>query len=193
MWSGYFARGKDLGFLLPTLTAIENQLSALLEDNTLVKPLINVLKAGISKRFGEIKNNTDAQLAAVVHPQFKLYWLDDETQKAQLVSTLKSRIDNMIQEENKEIGNEISPSQQLEDFSTNFFGAFSTKRQKIDCVVGVEEASRYLADVSSELSSLNQYPHIKQLYTTLNTGLPASAAVERLFSLGGRTFSPASL
>ena len=39
-------------------------------------------------------NNTNAQLAAVVHPQFKLYWLDDETQKAQLVSTLKSRIDN---------------------------------------------------------------------------------------------------
>ena len=83
-----------LGFLLPTLTVIENQLNALLEDNTFVKPLIDVLKAGISKRFGEIKNNTDAQLAAVVHPQFKLYWLDDETQKAQLVSTLKSRIDN---------------------------------------------------------------------------------------------------
>ena len=49
---------------------------------------------------------------------------------------------------------------------------------------------RYPSDSSSDLSSLNAYPHIKELYVLLNTGLPASAAVERLFSLGGRVFSP---
>jgi len=48
------------------------------------------------------------------------------------------------------------------------------------------EVDRYLNDCSSDLSSLNAYPHIKQLYVALNTGLPASAAVERVFSLGGR-------
>lgn len=48
-----------------------------------------------------------------------------------------------------------------------------------------------LNDVTSpNLSSLHAYPHIKDLYISLNTGLPASAAVERLFSLGGRVFSP---
>ena len=52
------------------------------------------------------------------------------------------------------------------------------------------EVDRYLNDCSSDLSSLNAYPHIKQLYVALNTGLPASAAVERVFSLGGRVFSP---
>ena len=51
------------------------------------------------------------------------------------------------------------------------------------------EVNRYLNDCSSDLSSLNAYPHIKQLYVALNTGLPASAAVERVFPLGGRVFS----
>jgi len=51
------------------------------------------------------------------------------------------------------------------------------------------EVDRYLNDCSSDLSSLNAYPHIKQLYVALNTGLPTSAAVERVFSLGGRVFS----
>ena len=52
------------------------------------------------------------------------------------------------------------------------------------------EVDRYLDDSSSEITSVNCYPHIKQLFVALNTGLPASAAVERLFSLGGRVFTP---
>jgi hypothetical protein len=53
----------------------------------------------------------------------------------------------------------------------------------------VTEVDNYLEDPSSELSSLFKYPNIFKLYVKLNTGLPASAAVERLFSLGGRVFS----
>jgi len=49
---------------------------------------------------------------------------------------------------------------------------------------------RCLSDSSSDVTSLNVYPNIRKLYISLNTGLPASAAVERLFSLGGRVFSP---
>jgi hypothetical protein len=55
------------------------------------------------------------------------------------------------------------------------------------------EVDRYLADRSpefNELTSLHCYPNIKQLFIALNTGLPASAAIERLFSLGCRMFTP---
>jgi len=48
----------------------------------------------------------------------------------------------------------------------------------------------YLSDPSTELSSLEAYPNIRQVYLKLNTGLPASAAVECLFSLSGQVFSP---
>ena len=34
-----------------------------------------------------------------------------------------------------------------------------------------------------------RFPTIRKMFIELNTGLPASAAVERLFSLGGRVFT----
>ena len=76
--------------------------------------------------------------------------------------------------------------------STSFFAGIAVKRQKL---AGEEsdvaaEVDKYLADASNELQSLNMYPHVKEQYITLNTTLPASAAVERLFSLGGRIFLP---
>jgi len=39
------------------------------------------------------------------------------------------------------------------------------------------EVESYLSDPSTELSSLEAYPNIRQVYLKLNTGLPASAAV----------------
>ena len=43
-------------------------------------------------------------------------------------------------------------------------------------------------------ATLSQYPNIHNLFARLNISLPASAAVERLFSLGGRVFTlPAAL
>ena len=79
-------KSTGLGYLLPTLAVITGQLDALLNDSahrlTLVQPLVRGLKAGITRRFGDMITNVDAQLAAVMTPQLKLYWLDDEIQKA---------------------------------------------------------------------------------------------------------------
>jgi hypothetical protein len=75
----------------------------------------------------------------------------------------------------------------------DFFAGLTAKRQRKAAVPSnpcVTEVDNYLEDPSSELSSLFKYPNIFKLYVKLNTGLPASAAVERLFSLGGRVFTP---
>ena len=52
------------------------------------------------------------------------------------------------------------------------------------------EVSNYLADPDSSLAMLNKYPMVKAVFTEFNTTLPSSAAVERLFSVGGQIETP---
>ena len=54
-----------------------------------------------------------------------------------------------------------------------------------------QELSKYLSDQSTDVTTFNCYPLIRKLYIELNIGLPASTAVERLFSLGESFLSSA--
>jgi len=73
----------------------------------------------------------------------------------------------------------------------DFFARITSKRNATVARPDADaEVESYLSDPSTELSSLEAYQNIRQVNLKLNTRLPASAAVERLFSLGGRVFSP---
>jgi len=74
----------------------------------------------------------------------------------------------------------------------DFFASLTSRRNstaaKPECTTAVE-VDAYLADLSADLSSSLAYPDIRNVNRTLNAGLPASAAVERLFSLDGQIFT----
>ena len=56
--------------------------------------------------------------------------------------------------------------------------------------ITVAVTQSYVSDKSEDISSLQAYANIRKLFMKYNTGLPSSASVEKLFSLGGREFSP---
>lgn len=191
-----------LGHLLPTLSVIKEQLNDLLAKNKLsvCGPVVRLLLDGIDRRFQLMLTNTEAQLAAVVHPKFKLDWVVDEHESSRLVNLLKKRMHSVgssASTEQPTTSSEVCGHSTVETSAVppqqDFFAVLAARRQQAAAGVGFdidEELSRYLSDNSAELTALNSYPHIRKLYLALNTGLPASAAVERLFSLGGRVFSP---
>ena len=78
----------------------------------------------------------------------------------------------------------------------DFFAVLAARCQQASAGAGSdvdEELSKYLSDKSIDVTALNCYQLIRKLYIELNTGSPASAAVETcetVFSGGGRVFSP---
>jgi len=184
-----------LGHLLPTLFIIKDQLNSLLVNNKLSVccPVIKLLLDGIDKRFQFMLTSTEAQLAAVVHPKFKLDWVMDEHERSRLVSLLKRKMHSVASTkqptDSTEVGDNSTPAP--ETHQQDFFAVLAARRQQASAEAGSdvdEELSKYLSDKSTDVSALNCYPLIRKLYIELNTGLPASAAVERLFSLGGESF-----
>ena len=71
------------------------------------------------------------------------------------------------------------------DDEEDFFTSMKVRRSQ-----GTGELDGYLACASSKMDLLQSFPHIKKLALKLNTGLPASAACERLFSCAGLLFTP---
>ena len=193
-------KNVGLGYFLPTLAVVKTQLHQLLERDrpaplVVCQSLVQKLLDGINTRFGDVFDDLKAQLSAMVQPKFKLDWIDGNAQKAEMANLLKRYLYQQARREGRESAS--VPVVQVPNPVTatkNFFSCLTSRRQNANTPAARPDTSieidRYLTDSSTELSSLSNYPHIRQLYMQLNTGLPASAAVERLFSLSGRVFSP---
>ncbi|KAK4007417.1 hypothetical protein OUZ56_012574 [Daphnia magna] len=66
--------------------------------------------------------------------------------------------------------------------------AISLKKKKV--CTEANEVELFLADESTETSSLENYPTLKKMYMKYNAALPSSASVERLFSARGLILIP---
>jgi len=132
-------------------------------------------------------DDTKVQLASAVHPKFKLDWVENRVKKTLVLEQRKQaaatehRRKEMQQDCPTAFARKSNQDQTQVTAATpskDFFARITSKRPDADA-----EEESYLSNPSTELSSLEAYPNIRQVYLKLNTGLPASAAVERLFSL----------
>jgi hypothetical protein len=200
-------RDVGLGYLLPTLYVMNCKLQSLLQPDennaiqlTVCEPMVHALQTAIAARFQE-NNDMEAKLAAVVNPLFKLYWVDDPHEQSRLRAILKQRVAVLLNstqprpstttgvDSSAAVSCSSCVSKTPEDFFSTLRARRETQLAQVPDDAG-SEVDKYLSDTATDLDSLEGYPHIKKLYVSLNTGLPSSAAVERLFSLGGRVFVP---
>nr|XP_060616126.1 uncharacterized protein LOC132765880 [Anolis sagrei ordinatus] len=176
--------GMFMGYLLPTLYNLDRKLQGL--ENKPVKytyclPLLRGIREALRKRFAGIWEDKKLLLAACLHPRFKVDWLDSaktvHINRYMMEALVKAEIRGMVSEENDRSSEKDQESDSLED---DFFNIRPRgKKSAVDSAD--EEVWDFLKCPSREVSSLHAFPRIMQSFLQYNTGMPSSAAAERLF------------
>ena len=190
-------KGKTIttGHLLPAIVVIRRTLNILIESGLLdhSEDLARAILEGIKKRFDDFYKDADILLAAAIHPKFKLDWLDETIEeesklKESILANFKKRL--LAQQEKEHCAiqpeNLLSPEDQKD-----FFAPLKRRNLPNAKEPALIEIARFTEEkITENLNVLSSFPLIKNLFVSINTGLPSSAAVERLFSLGKRVLSP---
>jgi hypothetical protein len=136
----------------------------------------------------------DLLVAAAVHPFFRLSWVKDDIERAAIISMVKGRV-LALERSAGEATSEVeatpaaAPKKAGEKRSSAFFSRLQEQSKRPKTGTEQEVEQYLLAEPDDDLKSLkNRF--LRLLYVETNTALPSSAAVERLFSLGGRVFVP---
>lgn len=192
------------GRLLPTLLVTQDALNKLksVQPNTVqlrhCMPLLTAVVTGFNTRFNQFlmlsPEVTDAVLASVSHPYFKLRWIsllkgpNFSHREDHVMNEIKDQLQMAVRKWNSNSSDNtlnMDASVVEDEFFKNMNGSMSAPNNKEDL-----EVLNYLQDASRTLDSLDRYPSIKQIFKRYNTALPSSAPVERLFSFAGLIHSP---
>lgn len=173
------------GFLIPTLAMLKNNLKKI-ENLTVTKSLQDGCIEALEKRFEQFfkLEDSDAIVATIVHPKFKLRWFslmtDTAVDNVTIQSLKKIIFDAALQFSTTNITNEV------EEDGSDFFKfdeGDADNMEDLNCPSTFEvEFLSYLKDKRINLEMINDYPTIKKLFGKFNTPLTSSASVERLFS-----------
>ncbi|KAH0630541.1 hypothetical protein JD844_013671 [Phrynosoma platyrhinos] len=176
--------GMFMGYLLPTLYNLDRKLQGL--ENKPVRytyclPLLKGVREALRKRFAGIWEDKKLLLAACLHPRFKVDWLESaqtaQINRYMMEALVKAEIRGTVSEENDGSSEKDRDSDSLED---DFFN-IRPRGRKSAVDSADEEVWDYLKCPSREVSSLHAFPRVMQNFLQYNTGMPSSAAAERLF------------
>jgi hypothetical protein len=168
-----------LGYLLPTITVLRDKLVSKRASVTMCAPLVSALIDGIDNRFAEAFDDAEVAAAAVLHAKFKTSW----TTNAIIIQKATEHIQRLrIASYAEHVSSEGNGADD-EDDEQAFF------RKKANDPSPQHALEQYLHSPSDEPNSIASWPQLKELFIRLNTPLPASAAVERLFSTAGLVMS----
>uniref|UniRef100_A0A667WTV6 HAT C-terminal dimerisation domain-containing protein n=1 Tax=Myripristis murdjan TaxID=586833 RepID=A0A667WTV6_9TELE len=170
-------QGEDncyFGTLLPTLETLMSKTLEVKDSLTVATGLPKAIVQAIKRRFASVLESSDAMLAAVTLPKFKLRWLRDQRKKEMIKGILVAECHKFVPGSSK-------------DKEQDFF-SFEDDDEHFASVE--TEVMSYLKTAETGMEILQQFPTIKEICLKKNAAIPSSAPVERLFSLGGLVLSP---
>lgn len=85
--------------------------------------------------------------------------------------------------------NQFEIANPSDDFFVSYHSRHETRRKSADVIIE-DEVDRYLDDDRKDIYILNEYPNIRNVFFRHNATLPASAAIERVFSQSSIIFTP---
>ena len=187
------------GTLIPTLLVTQRSLKTNNVNDLRMRhcgPLLSAVVSGFKRRFEKYLNLeaeiTDAVLATVSHPFFKLRWISlldapEFENKEKTKADISSRLQLATRKfSHNNTGQQDSANESGDDLFFNMLEGCSTAPHNQEDL----EVLNFFRDPNKSLSSLRSYPTIEKIFKHYNTPLPSSAPVERLFSFAGMVNSP---
>lgn len=182
------------GVVVPTLVAMRHRI-VILEGGNILSAFKRVMLDIIRKRFGRYFDVTEATrdiyLAATSIPQFKLNFIENVVDQRKVRDLLREECIK-LSSDNHESGTETNRNQDAsneDDFFLTFSHSNNVRRNSFENDVD-GEISRYLNDDRKEITILDEYPSIREIFFRYNTTLSSSAPVERLFSRSKLIYRP---
>lgn len=174
-----------LGVLVPTISILLEKMEQMKRESQLhhCNPLVDAIISGIKKRFDYIFQDARLLTATAAHPMFRLTYIPSD-KKAQVVSDLKAEV-HLLQTQSS--GHMQTDEDNATDDGDEVTGYFPSLRSATE----LNEVDSYLQSSETKLvNAFQNLPLMKKVFLKYNTGVPASAACERLFSVGKDIFRP---
>ncbi|KAK7118843.1 hypothetical protein R3I94_022373 [Phoxinus phoxinus] len=174
------------GVLVPTISILLNKMEQMKHEANMhhCNPLVDAIISGVKRRFGYIFQDTRLLIASAAHPMFRLAYIPSG-KKADVLSNLKAEV-NLLHTQYPDDHMQTDGEDPTDDGDeiTGYFPSLRTRTV-------LNEVDSYLQSPETNLvNAFQNLPMMKKIFLKYNTGVPASAACERLFSVGKDIFRP---
>lgn len=191
------------GYVLPTLYGIQASLEENLNDRLFVSDygiiMNECVQNSLSQRFKAMMEfndeNKDLILAAAIHPNFKITWITNETDREYAQALLINTYIKLANTQNAQTSPSTSQESRCDDDSTEsrFFQRLrhNERRTSGDDTLTFDVWKFLLQSTEDhDLTQVRGIPILDELFRQYNTTLSSSASIERIFSKALSIFTP---
>lgn len=154
--------------------------------------MLHVIDERFKAYFEFCEKNHELILASISVPFCKDNFIENDENYSyakQLLIAECKKLSNTVQNTDNTHSMHVSQPAPINNVFISFASQRTVRRNSLDTEVELE-VSRFLMDERTNITILNEYPMIREIYFKYNTTLSSSAAVELVFSQSMMIFTP---